>query len=72
MGARCQCHFLWNSLRYHVSQGLADSINSLSCGIVSVGARVFFGFLGLFVYQWLLRYAAPVRGSACPERLSRQ
>lgn len=38
---------------------LADAINSLSCGIVSTGMRVFFGFLGLFVYEWLLRHAAP-------------
>ena len=40
---------------------LADAINSLSCGIVSTGMRVFFGFLGLFVYEWLLLHAAPVR-----------
>ena len=39
---------------------LADAINSLSCGIVSTGMRVFFGFLGLFVYEWLLWHAAPV------------
>ena len=39
---------------------LADAINSLSCGIASTGMRVFFGFLGIFVYQWLLQYAAPV------------
>ena len=43
---------------------LADAINSLSCGIVSTGMRVFFGFLGLFVYEWLLQHAAPVRLSA--------
>ena len=40
---------------------LADAINSLSCGIVSTGMRVFFGFLGLFVYEWLLTHAAPLR-----------
>jgi sterol desaturase/sphingolipid hydroxylase (fatty acid hydroxylase superfamily) len=40
---------------------LADAINSLSCDIVSTGMRVFFGFLGLFVYEWLLLHAAPVR-----------
>jgi alkylglycerol monooxygenase len=39
---------------------LADAINNLSCGIVSTGMRVFFGFLGLFVYEWLLQHAAPV------------
>ena len=40
---------------------LADSINSLSCGIVSTGVRVFFGFLGIFFYQWICRHWAPVR-----------
>jgi sterol desaturase/sphingolipid hydroxylase (fatty acid hydroxylase superfamily) len=34
---------------------LADAINSLSCGIISTGMRVFFGFLGLFAYEWVLR-----------------
>ena len=43
---------------------LADAINSLSCGIVSTGMRVFFGFLGLFVYEWLLLHAAPFHLSA--------
>src|SRR5437879_2100868 len=37
---------------------LADAINSLSCGIVSTGMRVFFGFLSLFAYEWVLRHAA--------------
>jgi len=32
----------------------ADAINSLSCGIVSTGMRVFFGFLGLLAYQDIL------------------
>jgi alkylglycerol monooxygenase len=40
---------------------LADAINSLSCGIVSTGMRVFFGFLGVFIYEWVLLHAAPVR-----------
>src|SRR5437016_6973313 len=39
---------------------LADAINSLSCGIVSTGMRVFFGFLGVFVYQWVALHVAPV------------
>ncbi len=43
---------------------LADAINSLSCGIVSTGMRVFFGFLGLFVYEWLLLHAALFHPSA--------
>src|ERR1041385_6557785 len=38
---------------------LADAVNSLSCGIVSTGARVFFGFIGLFTYQWTLTHCAP-------------
>jgi len=38
---------------------LADSINSLSCGIVSTGMRVFFGFFGLFVYGWVYAHLAP-------------
>jgi sterol desaturase/sphingolipid hydroxylase (fatty acid hydroxylase superfamily) len=40
---------------------LADSINSLSCGIVSTGVRVFFGFLGIFFYEWIYLHWAPVR-----------
>src|SRR5579872_6197420 len=39
---------------------LADAINSLSCGIVSTGMRVFFGFLGLFFYEWILNHWAVV------------
>jgi sterol desaturase/sphingolipid hydroxylase (fatty acid hydroxylase superfamily) len=38
---------------------LADSINSLSCGIASTGMRVFFGFIGLFTYEWVLRHRGP-------------
>ena len=38
---------------------LADAINSLSCGIASTGGRVFFGFIGLFFYQWILTHLAP-------------
>jgi sterol desaturase/sphingolipid hydroxylase (fatty acid hydroxylase superfamily) len=40
---------------------LADAINSLSCGVVSTGVRVFFGFLGIFFYEWLLLHWAPFR-----------
>ncbi len=36
---------------------LADAVNSLSCGIVSTGMRLFFGFVGLFVYEALLARA---------------
>jgi alkylglycerol monooxygenase len=39
---------------------LADAISSLSCGIVSTGVRVFFGFVGIFIYEWLFLHAAPV------------
>ena len=35
----------------------ADAINSLSCGIVSTGMRVFFGFIGLLAYTWTLAHA---------------
>ncbi len=38
---------------------LADAINSLSCGVISTGMRVFFGFVGLFVYEWVLTHVAP-------------
>ena len=40
---------------------LADSINSLSCGILSTGMRVFFGFLAIFTYEWVLNHWAPIR-----------
>jgi sterol desaturase/sphingolipid hydroxylase (fatty acid hydroxylase superfamily) len=43
---------------------LADAINSLSCGVVSTGMRIFFGFLGLATYDWTLRHAAPLQLSA--------
>jgi alkylglycerol monooxygenase len=39
---------------------LADSINSLSCGIVSTGVRVFFGFLGIVFYEWIYQHWAIV------------
>jgi sterol desaturase/sphingolipid hydroxylase (fatty acid hydroxylase superfamily) len=38
----------------------ADSLNSLSCGIVSTGNRVFLGFIGLFIYEWIVNHLAPV------------
>ena len=43
---------------------LADSINSLSCGMVSTGVRVFFGFLGIFFYEWIYLHWAPVHLAA--------
>jgi sterol desaturase/sphingolipid hydroxylase (fatty acid hydroxylase superfamily) len=46
---------LWRRTRYY---HLADAINSLSCGIVSTGMRVFFGFLGIYTYEWTLNHAA--------------
>jgi sterol desaturase/sphingolipid hydroxylase (fatty acid hydroxylase superfamily) len=42
---------------------LADAVNSLSCGVVSTGMRVFFGFLGLLTYGWMLD-RAPLHLSA--------
>src|SRR5579883_1029885 len=41
----------------------ADAINNLSCGMVSNGTRVFFGFLGLVTYRWMLD-RAPLHLSA--------
>src|SRR5450631_409379 len=43
---------------------LADAINSLSCGVISTGMRVFFGFLGLYIYEWVLAHGALVHLSA--------
>lgn len=40
---------------------LADALNSLSCGMLSTGMRVFFGFLGIFFYEWLAGRVAPFR-----------
>lgn len=53
--------FLVDRWRRAGTYRLADSINSLSCGIISTGTRVFFGFIGLFFYDWLLNHAAPAR-----------
>ena len=39
----------------------ADAVNSLSCGILSTGMRVFFGFLGIYTYDWTLAHLAPVK-----------
>jgi len=39
---------------------LADAINSLSCGVISTGMSVFFGFLGLYIYEWVSTHLAPV------------
>jgi sterol desaturase/sphingolipid hydroxylase (fatty acid hydroxylase superfamily) len=39
---------------------LSDALNSLSCGMISTGMRVFFGFLGLFAYEWVLEHCALV------------
>jgi alkylglycerol monooxygenase len=49
----------WISARKYYR--LADSLNSLSCGIVSTGVRVFSGFLGIFFYEWTLNHVAPWR-----------
>jgi len=56
--------FIASRARGTRSYRLADSINSLSCGIVSTGMRVFFGFIALFFYEWVLRHWAPVRLSS--------
>jgi hypothetical protein len=56
--------FVINRTRRTDYYHLADAINSLGRGIISTGMRVFFGFLGLFVYDWLLQHAALVHLSA--------
>ena len=43
-----------NAIRGTKYYHFADAINSLSCGIVSNGTRIFFGFIGLFTYRWML------------------
>jgi alkylglycerol monooxygenase len=51
--------FAVDCIRGTRSYRLADAIGSLSCGIVSTGMRVFFGFIGLFTYNWTVTYCAP-------------
>ncbi len=48
----------WKGTRYYHP---ADAINSLSCGIISTGMRVFTGFLGAYFYDLVFRTLAPVR-----------
>lgn len=48
----------WKGTRYYHP---ADAINSLSCGIISTGMRVFTGFLGAYFYDLVFRALAPVR-----------
>ena len=47
-----------NAWRRAHAYHLADAINSLSCGMLSTGVRVFFGFLGVGVYEWVRLHAA--------------
>ena len=49
--------FALNFTRRTCYYRLADAINSLSCGIISTGMRVFFGFLGLYAYQQVFEHA---------------
>jgi len=49
--------FFLDRVRHTGSYHLADSVNSLSCGIISTGMRVFFGFLGLWAYEGVYRLA---------------
>ena len=48
-------------IRHRDCYHLADAISNLSCGMVSTGTRVFFGFLGVLAYTWTLEHCAPVR-----------
>ncbi len=56
--------FIADRIRRTQYYRLADAINSLSCGIVSTGMRVFFGFLAIFFYEWMLNHAAVVHLAA--------
>jgi sterol desaturase/sphingolipid hydroxylase (fatty acid hydroxylase superfamily) len=40
---------------------LADAIVGVGCGTAFIGARISFGFIGLFVYNLVLEHAAPIR-----------
>jgi sterol desaturase/sphingolipid hydroxylase (fatty acid hydroxylase superfamily) len=50
---------LFNRIRHKHSYHFADSINSLSCGILSTGTQVFVGFFRLLIYQWVSTHIAP-------------
>jgi sterol desaturase/sphingolipid hydroxylase (fatty acid hydroxylase superfamily) len=52
--------FAYDQFRGTAYYRFSDAINSLSCGIISTGMRVFFGFIGISVYQWTLAHGAPV------------
>ena len=56
--------FVLDRIRGTQCYRFADSIASLSCGIVSTGMRVFFAFFGAFVYEWVLLHAAPIQLAA--------
>ena len=53
--------FAYDRIRGTRYYRFTDAVSSLSCGIVSTGMRVFFGFIGLSsVYDWILTRCAPV------------
>jgi alkylglycerol monooxygenase len=52
--------FAFDCLRGTAYYRFPDAISNLSCGIVSTGMRVFFGFIGLLVYNWALTHCAVV------------
>ena len=56
--------FACDSIRRTGYYHLADAINSLSCGVLSTGMRIFFGFIGYFVYEWILAHCAPIHLSS--------
>ena len=39
---------------------LSDAVTSVGCGAAFIGARVSFGFIGLFVYKYVLENLAPI------------
>jgi sterol desaturase/sphingolipid hydroxylase (fatty acid hydroxylase superfamily) len=50
--------FVFDRIRGTAYYRFPDAISSLSCGMISTGMRVFFGFLGLLVYSWMLAHCA--------------
>ncbi len=50
--------FVYDRIRGTAYYHFSDAINSLSCGIISTGMRVFFGFIGLLTYTWMLAHYA--------------
>ncbi len=50
--------FVYDRIRGTKYYHFSDAINNLSCGMISTGMRVFFGFIGLITYSWMLAHCA--------------